>query len=199
MLKKFLLLFSVLLLVPFSTFAISLSDIRSNEDRYIYQGINTYLDFQSVRMIRNEHPFYETECLIYAYKADADTIIEFQTRFLYDYNRSEFSLYNETKAEPSRYQMDRQTEIFKVARAKQKKDCGISATVEKVQFYQADGRYLGKDESGVETTKIAYNIPFASAADTAFRKCFGVPFLFSQIETEKEVDMELLFAKRRAS
>lgn len=199
MLKRFLFLCSILLFIPLSTFAISLSDIRSNEDRYIYQGGNTYFDWQSAKVVRNEPPFYEIECVSYTYKAESPVIAEVQMRFLYDYNRSELSLYNETKAEPSRYQMDRQTEIFKVARAKQKEDCGIWVTLEKAQVYQKDGTYLGGEECATEKTKVKYNTLVAGMADAAFRKCFNVPFFFSQIGAEQEVDLQLLVAKRRAS
>ncbi len=100
--KKLLSALAAAVLVPFSAFAISLSDITDNPDQYTktYENENIayYVDNNSIESVRYSPPYYTIQGDLYAVVYPVSIIIKNSLSVGYDYNRSAFKLIPEMKA-----------------------------------------------------------------------------------------------------
>ena len=78
--------------IPFSTFAISLSDITNNSEQYvkIKNSMNTtlYVDISSIESLRYDPPYYTLRGKAYAVNYSSNRIFETTDIINYDYTKS---------------------------------------------------------------------------------------------------------------
>lgn len=94
--KKILLLLLGLILIPFSAFAISLSEIQSDPGRYVKvaegQTTTMYVDSYSIQSLRYAPPYYTIQGKIYYVSYTGNCIEKSTVIFNYDYDRSSVNL-----------------------------------------------------------------------------------------------------------
>lgn len=90
--KKILIILLAILCIPVSSFAISLSTLQNNSNRYLKIDDNyevaIYLDTYSVKSIRYTPPYYTLSATIYLVRYPLNDIIVYSSIYNYDYNYS---------------------------------------------------------------------------------------------------------------
>lgn len=141
--KRFLLLVIIQLLYIQAAFAMSLTELQSEPDRYINyreaQSSTLYVDLNSIQSLRNAHPYYTLKAKIYFVSYASDSIIEVSETYNYNYNQSFDSLVNKVLQLYPTYSDDKIADwILKEA----EKNSGITIGSTSIKCYNLDGKYL---------------------------------------------------------
>ena len=172
--KQILMTVILLLIAPFSTFAISLKDIQDNPNKYIGLGENTvgaiYIDIDSIRSIRYSPPYYSIQSIEYFVDYKANIIL--QSRKVFNYNRSIKSLIEEQQRIHPSISKDA---VVNVVLKEIKKDSGIISSIFDRKVYSFNGTYLGEVNNVLGENVITFSNGFREA-DYIFYKYYNIHF-----------------------
>lgn len=171
MIKRVLAIFSLLVLLPLSGFAISISEIQNNPSRYIKTSdendMAMYVDINSIKSLRVVFPYYTAQAKVYSIFYNGPSIGETTYTINYDYNRSAAFLNAVLlKNYPNMTQEQRSRILFdEVIR-----DCGISLHYSSMPVYALNGTYL--KQINVPAPKTYFNSPNYKTANFIFKQCY---------------------------
>ena len=130
--KKLFLLLTIFSLFSMSAFAVSLDELRNTPERYklVYSDSDSdhYVEIPSINVVRYNPPYYTINATTYDVAYDRNTILQLDTIFFYDYNRSVDSLINE---------FNTKEEML----AQLKENNGIKFQVQGAALYNYNGSY----------------------------------------------------------
>lgn len=179
MLKKSLMMCCLALLIPFSTFAISLNELESNPDRYEKYGEDlncaVFQDKYSVKSLRYSPPFYTIQVIEYIVSYNNSSIVEVTQIYNYDYNRSFERLDREISAKNKYWSVEK---IIEEVRMKKREDSGISCSSVMGSIYALDGSllYPSPESKSPTASKLKAESWGGLAASIAFEKYYGIVF-----------------------
>ena len=146
--KKILLLLLGLILIPFSAFAISLSEIQSDPGRYVKvaegQTTTMYVDSYSIQSLRYAPPYYTIQGKIYYVSYTGNCIEKSTVIFNYDYDRSSVNLRKDLMPNnPYITDADRGNALWNEIKA----NTGIKFTETDVYTYSLSGDYIETEKN----------------------------------------------------
>lgn len=188
MFRKILAALIAVLIIPISTFAISVSDIQNNPNRYKYisqcaDGA-VYLDLDSVSSQRYSPPFYTLAADSYTVVYTKNCIIGAKFIFNYDYNHGrmtaiknaldEMRKNNKIEIRNNKEYMSDDTyeEIKNRVNSQMKIDTGVRALVAHTTVWNLDGKYINARDSNNEMSAGYNTIPYY-LAEEAFHKYYN--------------------------
>lgn len=175
--KKLFFLISILLLMPITGLAISLDEIKNDSNRYekftevgIYVA---YVDNNSIRKIRQDHPYYTIGSRILIVNIYDEKIYDVYEIFNYDYDQSWNALIYKAK---NKYgNLYNNSAAAKELWDEMNRDTGISKIDTSMEIYQFDGTLIDKSILNSQH-KVNFNTTNFVAADYTFYKCYGEYF-----------------------
>lgn len=150
--KKFLIILLAILCIPISSYAISLSTIQNNPERYLKVDEDAicamYLDTYSVKSIRYSPPYYTLSAKTYFVLYPRNCIGLFSQTFNYDYNYSLHSTINRVISDMNQNgeTLDNDVVISRADAALQE-NSGITYSMTNLASWTFDGQLLKKSES----------------------------------------------------
>lgn len=147
--KRIVILFLALLIMPIATFGISLSELKNKSDTIILVGTSpdseAYADRNTARLLRSNPPYYTMSSEFYFVNYKNATITYGYAMINYDYNRSLKVLANNLVARhpnerakmiksPEKYEEELKREVLS--------DNGMKAITKIYGFYDFDGRSI---------------------------------------------------------
>lgn len=174
--KKFLIALFLLLIMPFPAFAISLTELQSNPDRYIVYAetpLETiYIDINSIKSIRYAPPYYTMQAKIFFVAYDLKFILEEESSYNYNYNRSfETLIKKQSQLNPS----GNVNQIIGLAKYEAEKDSGIIISNLTKNIYDFNGTYFnsGNPRYGIKAEFLS-NV--YRMANFIFKKYYSIQF-----------------------
>ena len=174
--KRLLAALIPLALAPLSTFAISLSEIQDNPQKYIkvVEDANAafYVDVDSIKSLRYSPPYYTLQCSMLLVAYDANRILDFTETFNYDLKKSPGTRYRTYETSNSAYTEE---QILKMAWNDAKNDCGVIFSSAAGNFYDFDGAFL-RESPPLRAEKAELGSNIYICADFMFNKYYGIDF-----------------------
>ena len=147
-----------LLLMPFSSLAISLVEIQYSPNQYVEIGDSAvkalYVDINSIQSVRCSPPYYTIQVTGYYIDYKVNAVVQSRDVFNYDYNKSMESLIKEKQR---LYPSKSKKEATGVAIEEIKKDSGIIWSSLDRKVYSFDGTYLGKGDDALGKKVLAFS------------------------------------------
>lgn len=171
---------TMLVLMPFSGFAISLDALQGNPEKYVKvsenQNSTSYIDADSIKSIRYSPPYYtlqgQTYLIVYGYA----NILETTVIVNYDNNRSLESLLNQLMDQHPNFTIP---QISELSFTMLQRDCGMTLNATHMATYDLDGTLTYESEPEPDLTPIKFLSPYYHAANFMFEKYYGKKFSFS--------------------
>lgn len=175
--KRILTLLFTLILIPFSTFAISRSDLQNNPERYVKvaegQTDACYVDSYSIKSLRYAPPYYTIRAKVYGPDYAKNGIFEFTITCFYDYNRNSKQLMENIVAEsPNKSDTNSMAKKFM---SQLNKNIGIKYTMTDINCYTLDGTYVNSLRPFYNQSVVLNSNPY-HAANYMFYKCYNIYF-----------------------
>lgn len=164
MMKRLVLMLSILVLLPISIFAISLADLQGNPLQYVKiseaKGHALYVDVNSINSLRYAPPYYTMQAKTYTVLySEPMAIIKIDFTINYDYNRSIYALHSQIPP-----YLHNSEEIKYFLAAELEKDCGIGISLSNGTVYTLEGNYIKTLSNSELYKKSTSKIIFASSA-----------------------------------
>ena len=159
--KKILIILLAILCIPVSTFAITLSTLQNNPDRYLKVDEDStaamYLDTYSVKSIRYSPPYYTLSAKTYFVLYPYDYISLCTQTFNYDYNYSMHSTLTRTVSDMNQNgeTLDDDVIISRAQTAVQE-NSGITYSMTYLASWKFNGQLLKEPDHGTISDDAAY-------------------------------------------
>ena len=174
--KRFLLTFLLVLMIPLSASAISLDELQSNPDKYtkIYEAENgtMYIDSESIKSIRYAPPYYTLQVKDYYVLYNLNCIQQSISTYNYDYNKNCATL---TKKYAALYPSYSSKQIIDLVLAESKKDSGVIVTSVDINCYEFDGTFITTGKP-IYSQEVPFWTNLCYSADSVFKKYYGISF-----------------------
>lgn len=175
--KKLLLVLTILMLAPLSSFAISLAELQSNPNEYVVvsqaASSTIYVKKSSIESLRYSPPFYSMKAKTYGVNYSGDDIYEYETIANYDYDQTMEGIGKRVLHDNPGIPFD---EYMKKCIAERNRDSGITCSLTDIYVWSLDGRAKGKLPS-TYNQKCFAGAPMYQAANYMFyfyyEKYFG--------------------------
>lgn len=179
--KQLLVIFSLLVLLPISGFAISLNELQGNPSQYVkvveLPNTTTYVDINSIKSLRYAPPYYTMQTRVHTVSYNELSIITSDLTFNYDYNRSIVTLHplipkNNPNSSNEEKERLLQEELFK--------DCGVSTKISRCLIYTWEGTYITQltlgDLADLNSRKTQFISENYNVANFIFKKYYNQYF-----------------------
>ena len=184
--KRIVALIILFVLIPFSLFAISLSELQNNSRYEKVDEVKTaafYVDNYSVKSLRYNPPFYTMQADVYIVNYDGFEIFQTTSAFNYDFKRSKENLFKKYIEEMVNNGTPlEESEFYKKIDDDFEKDTGITCTyVGNVNVFDLNGNHLHTGNYvnyANEPKKLMYYSDFIVVADYVFHKYYNIHFIF---------------------
>lgn len=171
------LLFALLLttMVPLSTFAVSLSELQTNTNRYtkVFEEYNytVYVEDNTIQSLRYAPPYYTIKCTYYIAGYSSNYIFEIPSTFNYNYNRNKNHIFSTVIKSSTSDQIDKN--LVNEAMINSGMQYGLTT----YKYYNLAGDYLGDANSNKTGNCEPNSAPYA-VANYLFEKCYNEKFAF---------------------
>lgn len=145
--KKILIILLAILCIPISSYAISLSTLENNPNRYVKVAEDSeaaeYLDTYSVKSIRYVPPYYTLSATTYLVRYTHNHILTISNLFNYDYNYSMRSTIDKVISEMNQNDESLDSEEF-LTRVENslRENSGINANTTILSVWRLNGRLI---------------------------------------------------------
>lgn len=162
-------------IVPFSTFAISLSELQDNPSKYEVvtqqQNFTVYADTDTIKPSTSIPPYYYSiECTYYEVNYSDNYIYEVPSAFSYDSHRNRDVIFQLALQEPMYNMVNRMNmEILK--------DPGMQYATHNRKYFYTNGDLIGSLPDTTYQKCVMKTAPFY-AANYAFNKCYNTWFTY---------------------
>lgn len=175
--KKLIVLLFVLLSIPLSCSAISLSELQSNSERYknIAETPNggLYIDTNSIKSLRYTPPYYTMQAKSYITLYNISVILEDTVTYNYDYTRSfDYLIKKVNKENPSMPNQEKEKLLLHEVTI----NCGINSSFIDRSSYKFTGEFITAIENEYDK-KINYRSGSFAAANYIFKKVYNQDFI----------------------
>ncbi len=178
--KRLLSALAAAVLAPFSTFAISLSDITDNPDQYQKISENmewvTYIDVNSIESLRYSPPYYTMRVNIYSVSFPNNLILEQTSIYNYDYNRSMETIMKQIYTENQKYSLHQTSEqLTQKINSAINSNTGIQVNETNTIFWDLNGNLIQEKPTSTSQTVEANSVGY-SIAEAIFNKYYNQYF-----------------------
>ena len=155
--KKIMIILLAILCIPVSSFAISLSTLENNPNRYVKVSENSevaeYLDTYSVKSIRYVPPYYTLSATTYWVRYTHNDILTISDLYNYDYNYSMRSTIDKVISEMN--QNDESLDFEEISTRVEnslRENSGINNNTTILSVWRLNGRLIKNFSSGHSTS-----------------------------------------------
>ena len=174
--KRLLTALTPLVLAPLSAFAISLSEIQDNPQKYVRISEDahaaSYMDVGTIKSIRYNPPYYTLQCRVILISYNSNRIMDFTNTFNYDYSKNLETRYLAYRSSHPSYTPDQR---FDLAMADVEKESGVTFNTSNRSIYNFDGKFL-YDSPQTSAKKAMFGSNVYICADLVFKKYYGIDF-----------------------
>lgn len=178
MMKKILAFLVALIVIPVSTFAISLSELQNNPDQYKSMGetsvMTGYLDMSSIESLRYSPPYYTIKCDAFFVDYNMNIITESSMIFNYDYN---YSMHSTIKRIASDIRSNNEVIDKSLAQnrinAQMAENDGITVSTTHETLWKLNGEFFTETDLTPESIPAKYNTVLFYIAEEVFHKYYN--------------------------
>ena len=181
--KKILIILLAILCIPISSYAISLSTLENNPNRYLKVAEDSeaaeYIDICSIKSIRYSPPYYTLSAKLYFAKFADNRIYDYYEVFNYDYTYSPESTRKRVISDMNQsYEPLDEDVIASRVNEALLQNSGIFSNIEALSCWTLDGHLKAKFPPGSQTWErtLAYNTRGYDKANAVFQTYYKQDF-----------------------
>lgn len=180
--KKFLIILLAILCIPISSYAISLSTLENNPERYlkIYENpiCSLYLDTYSVKSVHYSPPYYTLKAKTFNVLYYSNRIYVYFENYNYDYSYSPQSTRKRIISEMNQCGETLDENVIKTRLNNAlKENCGIYSVYDSGEIYTLEGKLTAKfDDMEPIYNDITYNTSNYYKANAVFKTYYKQDF-----------------------